>query len=62
MAMEQILLVNPRRMDTAERSKLRRAAKGRRRNALGEFVSGRTRKNPTKKNRSEEHTSELQSH
>ncbi len=53
--MEQILLVNPRgpsrsRMSTGERTKLRRAAKGRRRNALGEFVSGRgVRKNPRKR-------------
>jgi hypothetical protein len=48
--MEQILLVNPRaRASTKERAKLSRAAKGRRRNALGEFVGGRVRKNPRKR-------------
>lgn len=49
MAMEQILLVNPRpKRSSAERKKLSRAASGRRRNALGEFVSGHVRKNPRK--------------
>ena len=50
--MEQILLVNPRsRIGSGERAKLSRAAKGRKRNALGEFVGGRTRvrKNPRKR-------------
>ena len=56
--MEQILLVNPReRMKTAERAKLRRSAKGRRRNALGEFVSG-VRKNPRKRKTTRAYQSE----